>query len=139
MEKLGGKWYHIDVTWDDPTPDQKGYIGYKYFLLSDQEMAKDHTWTRSDFPKCTANVDPYISLWGAVCDDRSQLQAQVAKIVKGGSQTVRLALKTDSGLTEQDVLDEICRQDESLRSLKYEMPVVRGSYTLLTIFYEKQA
>ena len=27
MVKLGGKWYHIDVTCEDPTPDQKGDIG----------------------------------------------------------------------------------------------------------------
>lgn len=136
---LGGKWYHIDVTWDDPVPDQKGYIGYGYFLLSDQEMARDHTWTKSDFPKCTASADPYISLFGAVCDDSTQLKKQVAKIVKGGSQTVWLALKTDSGLTTQSVFDEFYRQDDQCKSLKYGMPEVRGSYTLLKIIYEKQA
>ena len=33
--KLGGKWYHVDVTWDDPVPDQLGYAIHTYFLVSD--------------------------------------------------------------------------------------------------------
>lgn len=139
MVKVGGKWYHIDVTWDDPVPDEKGNIGYGYFLLSDQEMARDHSWTRSDFPACTASADQYISLFAMVCDGSTQLKKQVAKIVKDGSQTVWLALKTDSGLTAQSVFKEIYRQDDQCKSLKYEMPEVRGSYTLLKIIYEKQA
>ena len=139
MVKVGGKWYHIDVTWDDPVTDEKGNIGYGYFLLSDQEMARDHSWTRSEFPACTASADQYISLFAMVCDGSTQLKKQVAKIVKGGSQTVWLALKTDSGLTTQSVFDEFDRQDDQFKSLKYEMPEVRGSYTLLKIIYEKQA
>lgn len=42
---LDGERYHIDVTWDDPVPDQKGYVGYSYFLLDDKAMAADHSWT----------------------------------------------------------------------------------------------
>ncbi len=42
--KLDGKWYHVDVTWDDPaigsetTPsaDVLGAVGHGYFLLSDE-------------------------------------------------------------------------------------------------------
>lgn len=35
MVKLGEAWYHVDVTWDDATPDRPGGGGYTYFLLSD--------------------------------------------------------------------------------------------------------
>lgn len=40
--EVGGVWYQIDVTWDDPVPDQKGKVRYKYFLLSDEEMNRTH-------------------------------------------------------------------------------------------------
>ena len=33
--KLDGKYYNIDVTWDDPTPDKPGFANHDYFLLSD--------------------------------------------------------------------------------------------------------
>lgn len=40
--EVGRVWYQIDVTWDDPVPDQKGKVRYKYFLLSDEEMNRTH-------------------------------------------------------------------------------------------------
>lgn len=34
LVKLGGLWYHVDVTWDDPTPDRPGRAKHDYFLRS---------------------------------------------------------------------------------------------------------
>lgn len=46
--QIGGEWYHVDVTWDDPTPDREGYVRYKYFLKSDKAMSRDHiSWEAS--------------------------------------------------------------------------------------------
>lgn len=45
--KIGGEWYHVDTTWDDPVPDRAGYVRYNYFLKSDAVFQKDHaTWTQ---------------------------------------------------------------------------------------------
>lgn len=44
LVKLDGKWYHLDVTWDDPVPDEAGRIFYDYYLLSDNEISKNHSW-----------------------------------------------------------------------------------------------
>lgn len=38
MVKLGGYWYHVDVTADDPMPDTCGYIRHKFFLLTDSGL-----------------------------------------------------------------------------------------------------
>jgi len=52
---LDGKWYHMDTTWDDPTPDRKGKVSHSYYLLSDDEMARDHVWTgKSKYPVAPA-------------------------------------------------------------------------------------
>ncbi|WP_340399476.1 transglutaminase domain-containing protein [Paenibacillus sp. FSL H8-0079] len=52
---LDGKWYHMDTTWDDPTPDRKGKVSHSYYLLSDDEMARDHIWTgKSKYPAASA-------------------------------------------------------------------------------------
>lgn len=43
LVKLVDDWYHLDTTWDDPisTPPCRMY---DYFLLTDEEMAADHSW-----------------------------------------------------------------------------------------------
>ncbi|HCT91960.1 MAG TPA: hypothetical protein DF613_11380 [Lachnospiraceae bacterium] len=39
LVKIGGNWYHVDVTWDDPTWDCIGRVMHTYFLLSDTAIA----------------------------------------------------------------------------------------------------
>ena len=43
LVKIDNEWYHIDVTWDDPTHDKKGLVSYKYFLASDEEFGSQGT------------------------------------------------------------------------------------------------
>lgn len=56
LVKLDNAWYHIDVTWDDPLPDLKGEVRYNYFLVSDRQLAKDHSWNYSSFPAATSDA-----------------------------------------------------------------------------------
>ncbi|MBR3423797.1 MAG: S-layer homology domain-containing protein, partial [Clostridia bacterium] len=37
--KIGGKWYHVDLAWDDPIPDQLGSAVHTYFLVSDEYIS----------------------------------------------------------------------------------------------------
>ncbi len=39
MVSIGGDWYHVDVTWDDPIWDSIGRVLHSYFLLSDQVIS----------------------------------------------------------------------------------------------------
>ncbi|MEB2281560.1 DUF5050 domain-containing protein [Lysinibacillus xylanilyticus] len=59
LVKLGGQWYHLDTTWNDPVPDRKGAVRYQYFLVDDRTMAKDHTWIAKDYPKATSTMYSY--------------------------------------------------------------------------------
>ena len=44
---IDGKWYAIDVTWDDPIIIGNGYISddvfYKYYLKGSEDFFKNHT------------------------------------------------------------------------------------------------
>ena len=47
---IEGEWKYIDVTWDDPILYYNGVrrevLKYDYFLLSEQEMGRDHQTVR---------------------------------------------------------------------------------------------
>lgn len=54
MVKINGAYTLVDATWDDPVPDQKDKVYYDYFDISDADMAKDHQWDTSKYPKAVA-------------------------------------------------------------------------------------
>lgn len=47
LVQLDGKWYHLDCTWDDPVPSRDGYISYRYFNLTDEQIRADHSWVNN--------------------------------------------------------------------------------------------
>ena len=50
--KLDGKWYAIDVTWDDPIGEQTEKHRYEYFLMGSKQITKDHLPTEAyDYPE----------------------------------------------------------------------------------------
>lgn len=40
LVQLDGQWYHVDVTWDDPSPDTYGLVDHSYFLKTDEQMRR---------------------------------------------------------------------------------------------------
>ena len=52
--KIGGIWYHVDVTWDDPLPDTGGDVLHSYLCRSDDFFKKDHLWSEY-FPECVSD------------------------------------------------------------------------------------
>lgn len=59
LVKLDGEYYHIDSTWNDPIGNQKDKSSYKYFLMNDEDIRKDHKWDESNYPKSDKNRYKY--------------------------------------------------------------------------------
>lgn len=51
--KNGSTYRYIDATWDDPLPDRgsKASVPHKYFYMSQAELAKNHTWDKTEYAK----------------------------------------------------------------------------------------
>ncbi len=54
LVKLTDEWRHIDVTWDDPLDDNVNTVRYNYFLKTDQEMMKTHSWNTAEYSKAVS-------------------------------------------------------------------------------------
>lgn len=54
--QIGGSWYHVDVTWDDPVPNTEGKSYHRNFLVSDSGIRQTgHTgWNETDLPKASS-------------------------------------------------------------------------------------
>lgn len=59
--KIGGTYYHVDVTWDDPEPDKPGQARHTFFLLSDSAAENmsghEHHGYQSDYPSLDTRYD----------------------------------------------------------------------------------
>lgn len=69
--KLGGSYYHVDVTWDDPDIDFLSELAFHgYFALSDKAISKDHTIGK-DFtvPVCDSETDYYAQNGGLITSE----------------------------------------------------------------------
>ncbi|MFS0873509.1 transglutaminase domain-containing protein [Paenibacillus xylanilyticus] len=124
---LDGKWYHMDTTWDDPTPDRRGKVSHNYYLLSDDEMARDHIWSgKGKYPaapdpyrealqtlmqtggsKAAAYQKLYHTLEYSLYDEKdaisghSALETKVQNVLKDGGTTLTFRYKgTETGLVE---------------------------------------
>ena len=50
--KINGNYTEVDATFDDPvTTNGKKILSYRYFDLSDEQMARDHQWDLNKYPK----------------------------------------------------------------------------------------
>ena len=67
--KIGGAWYHVDPTWDDPAGVKKAVSGsenYNYFCLDDATLAVDHEggdWTFTGCKSMDANYYVKTRTW----------------------------------------------------------------------------
>ena len=50
--ELDGKWYLVDLTWDDAVWDDYGYAGHEYFLKDAAYFQQTHAWETSGLEAC---------------------------------------------------------------------------------------
>ena len=51
--KIGGQYYHLDLTWDDPImEDGSDELRYSYFNITDEQIQLNHKWDKNKYPNC---------------------------------------------------------------------------------------
>lgn len=114
LVKLGGLFYHVDVTHDDPTPDagSNASIQHVNFLRSDNQMKKTHIWEYADYPACTSDGAQYYRENGLTAGSRQVLKDLIGQFCGNldysSSQTSLLELLyTGNDLPQETELEKI--------------------------------
>lgn len=69
--KLGGEWYQLDATWDDPiVSGGSSVVMHDYFNVSDDMIFKNHIEDKSisDYPVCTSSIYNFFNMGGPEYD-----------------------------------------------------------------------
>lgn len=104
MVKLGGNWYHVDVTWDNPDDElHKEFpdvILYQYFMVTDSVIKNNHIiWSDpAEPPKAYGTEENYFVREGAdVTSSGDMLTAAenaIADAVKSGKRSAMIKFAT---------------------------------------------
>jgi len=57
MVQVDNTWYHIDTTFDDPVPDRLNQVSYEYYMLTEEEISKDHVIEEENIPDTSTTYE----------------------------------------------------------------------------------
>ncbi|MDO5146429.1 MAG: transglutaminase domain-containing protein [Eubacteriales bacterium] len=80
LVRLEGALYHVDVTWDDPEPDDPDRILYSYFNLDDAQMGLSHQWEKSFYEKAEGKKYQYYYKNDLYCESIEELSKKCEQI-----------------------------------------------------------
>lgn len=141
MVRIDDKWYHIDVTWDDPVPDQGDKIQYKYFLIRDEDISKDHKWVKNDYPKCTSSDYLYYIYKDFIVDSIDDVEEKFMEQYDNGLREITL-LYPEPGMPDFSFMhnyDYLWKKDDGGgMKIDYSYYPVwpLGDYYVLTVLME---
>ncbi|MBP1762291.1 MAG: uncharacterized protein H6Q64_1833 [Firmicutes bacterium] len=117
--KIGGQYYQLDVTWDDPVmADGTQTLNYNYFNLTNAEMDLDHSWDTSDYPLCSATQYNYYVYNDLLVSDIDELEARINEEIRQGSNSFIFKLQDFTGVNET-ALKTIMLDTRAIRSFTF--------------------
>lgn len=98
---LDGRWYHLDTTWDDPLDGPEGELSTAYYMRTDAQMRRDHSWVKS-YPAASVSypqtLTELVEKGGAGVPAYQQLQKELdyelydeSRVVRTSAEIVKLA------------------------------------------------
>lgn len=110
--QLGGEWYLLDTTWDDPvTNDGSDVKRYDYFLVTSDQLRQDHTWEEGEYPSCTATTLNYDRVMELMAADTNTYTDYSTENVRTEAM-LRAELEALLGGVEEAVAEPEAREDD---------------------------
>ena len=122
--KVDGKWYNIDVTWDDPVVSGEALfdnLSYDYFLIPDSVIQKDHIFDKDIFRQNCITPQPFDKLIDEVladdinshkywyyCENTNDVQKAARAASGDGMKTFTLIYPKNS-MNDNEIMMAACR------------------------------
>jgi hypothetical protein len=108
LVKIGGEYYQLDVTWDDPVPDGNGRVHYAYFNVTDEQISATHRWEKDQYPACSSTKYNYFYKNSLVANSYSEFYFLLLKAVRARQTDIFVKVNnySDSVYTS-DVLQQV--------------------------------
>lgn len=120
-------WYHVDVTWDDPLPDEEGRVLYTYFLRNDAYMAQDHVW-ESDI-SCTGTAYEIYAYEEYLCNSYEALAEVCEKQLR--EERLTFCYPKNGALTSQEIKEYVMNRLQT--GITFYPETELGTYLVLQI------
>ena len=123
LVELDDKWYVMDVTWDDPTPDVPGRVVYNYFMVTEEIIANaggHDNWFCECGQTHECDNEEYLLYPERefVCTTAEEAQALIQS--QAGGDTITLIYSADGELTESGLLNMVWDQIQTAFSYSSE-------------------
>ena len=82
--KVGGKYYHLDATFDNGLCKEKDDLRYDYFCLPDKQIFRDHEALVWPVPKCEDGDNFYYKVKKLSWTKEEDVRKRTAQAVKKG-------------------------------------------------------
>lgn len=136
--KIDGDYYHLDVTNDDAiTSDGIERPTYRYFNLTDSDMAKSYIWSRTSYPACTSIKNNYYYRYGLLADSREDFDMALAEALKKRSTAIELRVADYSKSKYSNFADVIFKSNV-VTKYRYMIIDKLGIISIFDIKYSDQ-
>lgn len=115
--KIDGKYYQLDPTWDDPTPNVEGYVSHAYFNITDEEIAKDHIMNNNNYPKCTSTQANYFIKSNLVANNYNEFCNMVKQGIINRKTLMQFKVNNYNENVYKNVIADISRENPNLRNI----------------------
>ena len=111
--KLDNEWYHVDATWDDPTPDVPNRVKYGYFNVTDDMIKKDHVMDGKGYEVATGTK--YFYYAANKVNSLVELNSKLDALIKNSVYEAEIYCDFDITLTEFQNALVTARNNNGLR------------------------
>ena len=106
---IGDRWYYVDVTWDDPTPDcENRPVRHKYFNVTEEYMKIKHNFTDENRSTADGGENSYIAHNLVTLSSMEKIPALMEKSYNEYDENVCVEFERESGieLNEESGIDD---------------------------------
>lgn len=124
MVKIGGKYYHVDVTWDDPVGADRST--YHYLNLSDPMIAINHTWDTNLYPQCNSTEYNYYRINNLWVESMAECKQRIENAIVNQEERIHLKVSDFTLTTFKKALRSISAKMNFIGQYSYSYDEALG-------------